>query len=187
MSWSSFDRKNGKIIDSNSIDSVNFEFRVMRDFFNKNSIDYGNRRLLGDDGNLVVFDWSNFVLNDQNGDTVFNFYSSLGLTKPISFGAIFYSASPTYTHSVEQHIILLDTTSNAITFNLLQVANYEHGQEVIVKDYKNNSTINNITITCAVGDSIENVVNGTELIAGNGNAIKLIADTINNNWLVFKC
>lgn len=186
MSWSSFDRKNGKIIDSNSIDSVNFEFRVMRDFFNKNSIDYGNRRLLGDDGNLVVFDWSNFVLNDPNGDNVFNFYSSLGLNKPISFGAIFYSASPTYTHSVEQHIILLDTTSNAITFNLLQVANYEHGQEVIVKDYKNNSTINNITINCFAGEKIDMQVNGSLTIAGNGNSIRLICDAANLNWIVLR-
>lgn len=186
MSWSSFDRKNGKIIDSNSIDSVNFEFRVMRDFFNKNSIDYGNRKLKGDNGTLIVFDWSNFVLNDQNGDTVFNFYSSLGLTKPISFGAIFYSASPTYTHSVEQHIILLDTTSNAITFNLLQVANYEHGQEVIVKDYKNNSIANNITINCFAGEKIDMQVNGSLTIAGNGNSIRLICDTANLNWIVLR-
>lgn len=187
MSWSSFDRKNGKIVDSNSIDSINFEFRVFRDFFDNNSIDYGNRALIASNGSDYVFDWNNYFLNNQDGDLVFHFYRSLALSKPISFGAIFYSASPTYNHSVEQHIILLDTTSNAITFNLLQVSNYEHGQEVIVKDYKNNSTINNITITCAIGDKIENIVNGIELIAGNGNAIKLIADTINNNWLVFKC
>lgn len=90
---------------------------------------------------------------------------------------IITTANSPYTPQPTDTFLKVDTTGGAVTINLPLAVN-RNGISLVVKDYKGNAAVNNITIVPQVGETIDNYTHAAPLVLNaNFDGVNLRPDT----------
>lgn len=125
---------------------------------------------LGNDGDLYVYKSTTpKIYQKVNGE-----WNNIGTKRIINI-----SSTTDHTNLLPEEVLLVDTTSNAVTVNLT-TASLNTGHTVIIKDKVGNSNINNITITTEGTAKIDG--SDTFTISGAFSSYMLVTD--GTDWYI---
>ena len=88
-----------------------------------------------------------------------------------------------YTVLATDYYLSVDTSSHAVTVNLLSIASIASGQTVHIKDSRENAQNNNITVNPDGSDTIDQ--EPQIIIVASGTSVSIKANTSTNNWEIF--